>query len=302
MSNFKYILPTFLLALFVFSCEDVVDIDADFSEAQLVVDAWLNDLDTTQTIQLSLSQDYFDATLPPAVTDAEVILENKTTGDRYSFVHESGGAYQWTPTGDESIGNIFDEYVLTVRYNNFTYEAASRLNPVPAIDSIAYEFREEEFGQVEGIYAQVYARDLPGIGNTYWIKTFKNGEFLNKPAEMNLSADGTFDLGSSTDGIVFIPPIREAINRIPDPDTEDDSEVPPYVEGDHIRVEIHSLTNNAFRFMQVAQEQMTNGDNGIFALPVANSPTNVVAVEADAPVALGFFNIAQISSLEVVIE
>lgn len=302
MTNLKYILPIGLLAFFTFSCEDVVDIDANFSEAQLVVDAWLNDMDTTQTIQLSLSQDYFDATLPPAVTDAEVILANVNSGDSFVFEHKGNGAFEWTPQNDESIGNVLDEYLLTVTYNGFTYEAESKLNPTPVVDSIVYEFREEELGQPEGIYAQVYARDLPGVGDTYWIKTFKNGEFLNKPAEMNLTADGTFDLGSGTDGIVFIPPIREAINRIPDPDTEDDEEVPPYAVGDHIRVEIHSLTNDAFRFMQVALEQMTNGNNGIFALPVANSPTNVFSTQADAPAALGFFNISQVKAAEVTVE
>ena len=302
MSNSKYIFLFSSLALFTFSCEDVIDIDANFSEAQLVVDAFLNDLDTTQTVSLSLSQDYFDASLPPVVTDAEVVLTNVTKGDSFTFEHTGNGAYQWTPDADGAIGNIMDEYLLTIQYNGFTYEAGSQLNPTSVVDSITYEFREEELGNPEGIYAQFFARDLPGVGNFYWIKAYKNGEFLNKPQELNLSADGTFDGSAGADGIVFLPPIRELINRIPDPDTEDDDQVPPYKEGDHIRVEIHSLTASTFRFLQVAFEQMTNGDNGIFALPVANSPTNIVSLEADAPQALGFFNISQISSGEIVVE
>jgi len=302
MTKFQYIIPVLFLAVFSFSCEDVIDIDANFTEAQLVVDAWLTDQDTTQTVYLSLSQDYFDNTLPPAVTEAEVILTNNTQGTSFPFTHKSNGAFEWAPAAGELIGNVQDEFTLSVRYNGFTYEANSRLVPTTPVDSITYEFREEELGQPEGIYAQFYGRDLPGVGNTYWIKTFKNGEFLNKPAEMNLSADGTFDLGSGADGIIFITPIRESINRLPDPDTEDDEEVPPYKLGDDIRVEIHSLNNDAFRFLQVAQEQMTNGDNGIFALPVANSPTNIISLEADAPKALGFFNMGQASALEITVE
>ncbi|MEL7424196.1 MAG: DUF4249 domain-containing protein [Bacteroidota bacterium] len=302
MSNLKYILPLCFLAAFTFSCEDVIDIDANFTEAQLVVDAFLNDLDTTQTINVSLSQDYFDASLPPAVTDAQVVLTNVTKGDAFTFEHKGDGAYEWTPASDGAIGAEMDEYILTVQYNGFTYEAGSQLNPVPSIDSITHEFREEELGNPEGIYAQFFARDLEGIGNFYWIKAFKNGEFLNKPSELNLSADGTFDTGTGADGIVFLPPIRELINRVPDPDTEDDDEVPPYAEGDHIRVEIHSLSSSTFRFLQVAFEQMTNGDNGIFALPVANSPTNIISTDPNAPEALGFFNISQISSAEIVVE
>jgi len=47
---------------------------------------------------------------------------------------------------------------------------------------------------------------------------------------------------------------------------------------------------------------MTNGSNGIFALPVANSPSNIQALEADSPAALGFFNIAAVSAMEVEVQ
>lgn len=302
MNKLIYI-PTFLLLLASFSCEDVVDIDANFEKAELVVDAWLDQRDTTQTVFLSLTQDYFQATAAPAVTDATVILTNDTKGTIFPFVHKNDGAYEWMPQAGEIIGEAGDVYTLSISYQDWNYQAISQLNPAPPVDSIVYEFREPEFGNPEGIYAQFYARDLPGEGNTYWIKTYKNGEFLNKPSEMNISADGTFDLGSGTDGIVFIPPIREAVNRIPDDsDSEDNDELPAYAVGDDIRVEIHAISNAAFRFLGIAQEQMTNGSNGIFALPVANSPTNIVALETDAPAALGFFNIATITALEVTVE
>lgn len=296
-------LPAFLLLLASFSCEDVVEIDAKFEETQLVVDAWLSSLDTAQTVTLSLTQDYFNNAAPQGVTDATVILINETQGKTLPFTHQDNGAYTWMPQAGEQIGTIGDVFTLAISYQDWNYEASSQLKPAPPVDSIVYEFREAELGNPEGIFAQFYASDLPGIGDTYWIKTYKNGEFLNKPSEMNLSADGTFDQGSGTDGIVFITPIREAINRIPDDsDSEDNSEVPPYAVGDHIRVEIHAITNPAFRFLSIARDQITNGSNGIFALPVANSPTNIVGVEADAPAALGFFNTATITSLEVVVE
>jgi hypothetical protein len=302
MKKLIYI-PALLLLLASFSCEDVVEIDAKIEEPQLVVDAWLNQLDTTQTVLLSLTQDYFNNAAPQGVTAATVILINETQGKALPFTHQDNGAYTWTPQPGEQIGTTGDVYTLAVSYQNWNYEASSQLKPVPPVDSIVYEFREAELGNPEGIFAQFYAIDLPGIGDTYWIKTYKNGEFLNKPSEMNLSADGTFDQGSGTDGIVFITPIREAINRITDDsDSEDNSEVPPYAVGDHIRVEIHSLTNPAFRFLSIARDQITNGSNGIFALPVANSPTNIVGVEAEAPAAVGFFNIATVTSLEVVVE
>ena len=54
--------------------------------------------------------------------------------------------------------------------------------------------------------------DLPGLGNTYWIKATKNGTLLNKPRELNLAYDAAFAKGSNFDGYTFIQPIRNGIN------------------------------------------------------------------------------------------
>ena len=119
---------------------------------------------------------------------------------------------------------------------------------------------------------------------------------------MNLCYDGTFDAGSGTDGIDFIPPIRELINPVADELQDGEEAQPPYAIGDNIRVEIYSVSNEAHRFLSIALEQMTNGSSGLFSLPVANSPTNIQALEADAPAALGFFNVAAVSAMEVEVQ
>ncbi|MEL7221881.1 MAG: DUF4249 domain-containing protein [Bacteroidota bacterium] len=302
MKNLKYISLLALLVLVSFSCEDVIDIDADFQEAELVVDAWLTQSSEVQTLNLTLSQDYFDSTPSESIRDAIVTLTNETQGRTFDFEHLNSSVYSWMPQAGDKLGEVGDEFTLNVSYNDYNYFATTTLAPVATVDSIGYEFREDDIRGPDGIYAQFYARDLVGIGNTYWIKTYKNGQFLNKPSEMNLCYDGTFDAGSGTDGIVFIPPIREFINPVPDELEDGEEEQAPYAIGDNIRVEVHSISNEAHRFLTIALEQMTNGDNGIFALPVANSPSNIQAVEADAPAALGFFNIAAVSALEVVVQ
>lgn len=302
MNAFKYIMLLAILAAVNVSCTDVIDIDADFQEPELVVDAWLTQLSETQTITLSLSQDYFDATPASGIQDATVSLSNDTQGKSFDFEHLNDGTYAWMPAAGITLGETGDEFTLSVNYNNYNYFATTTLAPVATVDSITYEFREDDIRGPDGIYAQFFARDLVGIGNTYWIKAYKNGQFLNKPSEMNLCYDGTFDAGSGTDGIVFIPPIRELINPVADELEEGEEEQAPYAIGDNIRVEIYSISNEAHRFLTIALEQMTNGDNGIFALPVANSPSNIESVEADAPAALGFFNMAAVSAMEVLVQ
>ena len=103
-----------------------------------------------------------------------------------------------------------------------------------------------------------------------------------------------FDGGSGVDGIIFIPPIRELTNRI-----DDDGLQIPYDEGDTVLVEIHSISNAGFQFLETARDQINNGNNGIFSLPQANTRTNVSS-EGGLPV-VGFFNVAGVSESSRVI-
>lgn len=292
----QYIFPIFLLfntALFT-SCEDVIDINTDPAPQLLVIDAWINNLDQPQVISLGLSQPYFNNSAPEGIIGADVIVQN-SSGKTLIFEDQNNGNYVWMPTNGETIGTVGDEFILQIEWNGQSYEATSLMNRVPEIDSITQELREPELGNPAGIFANFFARDLPGPGDAYWIKTYKNGQFLNKPIEMNLAFDAAFDSGSSIDGVVFIVPIRELINRIPDPDTDDNIDVPPYMPGDSIQVEIHSITEEAFNFLNIAKEQMTNGDNTIFALPLANTKSNVLNT-ASGERALGFFNVSKVAT------
>lgn len=293
------------LLFLVASCEDVIDLDLEEDGNQLVVDAWLNDKSETQTIKLRRTLPYFDNTFAPEVTGATVIVADS---DSTLYVFEdddNDGDYTWTPAPGESLAKEGKDYGLFIELDGDEYISVSKANRTIPIDSISYEFREETVAGPEGIYAQVFAVDAVGEGDVYWIKTWKNGVYLNKPQELNLPYDGAFGPGSASDGILFIPPIRDAVNRIPDfeDDAIDDVDVPPYAIGDTVRVEIHSLTQEAWLYMFQAREQMTQGDNGLFATPITNVPTNIFPQTENAKEEpLGFFNVSMVSEAERVIE
>lgn len=286
------------MGLALFSCEDVIDVDLEEAPDQLVVDAWLNNKSELQTITLSSSQNYFDNQFASGIEGAVVSVERG--GVVLNFEDQGKGVYTWTPAAGETIGEVGDNFNLAISLDaslDNIYFASSTMNRVPIIDSIVYEFRTDELIGPDGIYAEFFARDIPGRGDTYWIKTFKNGEFLNKPAEMNITFDAGFDAGADTDGLVFLRPIRELVNRVPDVDNpEDDGEIPPYIEGDSIFVEIHSLTNEAFTFLEIARDQMNNGANTIFAIPIANTRGNVINTQTEE-FALGIFCVSAVESM-----
>ena len=293
-----YLLKLAVLALFISSCEDVIDVDLVDAEAELVVDAWLNDQSLPQEIKLTLSQPYFDSRLASGVENATVTVSS-SNGGNWEFIHQEEGRYIWTPSTGEVLGSLQDSFFLNISWEGKNYSSSSVINRVPPIDSIVTEFRQDEIFGPDGIYAQFFARDPLGVGDTYWIKTYKNGEFLNKPAELNIAYDAGFDPGSRIDGLIFIPPIREFVNRVPDEDNpDDDIMIPPYDPGDRIRVEIHSINLGVFRFLETARDQMRNGENTIFAIPLSNTRGNVVETST-GKLALGVFCVSAISSLEI---
>ncbi|MEO0732271.1 MAG: DUF4249 domain-containing protein [Bacteroidota bacterium] len=288
MKNTIRLSAFFFLVLSLFHCEDPIDLDSRFTEPQLVVDAWITNAQDTQRIFLTESQDFYANRLPTGVTDAQVGVcpTDGELADCRVFNHVGGGTYEWVPAPGDSLGPIGTEYALGIQRGERQYAAVTTLNRTARIDSISFQFEEEALGLDEGFYAQLYARDAVGEGDAYWIRSTINDTLLLRPFEINLAFDAVFDPGTGADGIAFIFPIRFGINRI-----DDDGSPIPIEEGDKVEVEVWSLSQEAYLFLTIASEQIANGENGIFGLPVANSPGNVVDVDSGEPV-LGFFNVA----------
>lgn len=277
------------------SCEDVItdDITLDEGASQLAVDAWLTNMEGTQTIRLTTTQAYFDNTPAPPATGATISVEDNE-GNIFNFTDpDNDGNYTWEPSSpSETFGKVGNFYQLNISYQGETFEAVSEMRRVPEIDSIFYEFRDDEVFGEDGYYAELYARDLEGTGDTYWIKTYKNGEFLGKPEQINIAFDSGFSEGGNIDGLIFITPIREGIN--PEETDENDNALPPYDLGDEIKVEIHSITQEAFFFFGELINQLNNG--GLFAVPSANVSTNIINTNPNGSRAVGFFNTAAVST------
>ena len=85
-------------------------------------------------------------------------------------------------------------------------------------------------------------------------------------------------------------------------DGDDNNDVAPWSIGDSFKVEIHSITNEAFFFLSTAQRQMVNGNNGIFSEPVINTTGNVINVDDETEEVLGVFNVAAVTEMEMTID
>lgn len=294
LKNNLYIIISLLGLTMILSCEDVIDVDLAEVDAQYVVDAWLHDMDDRlPEVRIGLSQPYFDSSFQESLENASVRI---TTGDNniYSLIYNPDTrSYQFTDDElsvwrAEPVGQTF---ALDIDVNDSQLTAQNEKFRVPDIDSILQELRTDDPFVDDGIFCNFFATDLEGVGDTYWVRTFKNGDYLNKPAEINITFDAGFSPGGEVDNLVFIQPIQELNNPV------DENFAPiPYLPGDSIRVELHSISNSAFFFMEVLRDQLLNSSNGIFAEPLANTNGNISS--SDGIEVLGFFNVSSVSIIE----
>ncbi len=247
-------------------------------------------------ITLTRTQGYFDNTNPPGVSNA-VVTVSDDKGRIYFFLEDDKkpGNYLWKPIANEVIGTIGNKYKLSIQVNGETFESSSYMGRVPSIDSITFD-TEKRIGSNDSITnGEFWAMDPVGSGDAYWIRSYKNGTLLNKPQEINVAYDAGFSAGGETDGVTFITPIRRGINST-DVDANDDL-VSPFVSGDSVNVQIHSITKQAFNYLnQVAiQTNRPGGFQELFATPLANVSTNISNTKTNGSKALGFFNISAVS-------
>lgn len=258
-STIKYISVVAFLSSAV-ACERVIDLNMPNGEAIPYVDAWITDQPGVQTIKLLKATNYMSANGPEPIADAQITVTDVTDSKSYAFNYQNG-AYTYD-AGTTPIGVVGHSYKLSIAWKGEQFEAADELKRVTTIDSLTSEFKEAESGDKEGFYVKLYAHDLTGGVDYYWIRTYRNNELNHYVGEM-LSADGTFSDDGITDGYSFIPPFRDGVT----------SGEKPYVKGDNVKVLIRSLSKGSYDFMEQVTDQLEN--EGMFGKILHNVPSNV---------------------------
>ncbi len=284
-------------------CEDKINPTLQSATPILVVDAWINNMPETQTIVLTTTQPYLDNVLPVGVSGATITISDNL-GKVYQFNEDDKtvGNYVWKPTGNIAFGKIGASYKLSVKLKGETFEAVSKMNRTTRIDSITFD-SDKEIGDAKSrTRGEFWATDNKGAGDCYWIKAFKNSVLLNKPSEINFAYDGGFSPGGGDyqDSVVFIPPIRRGINsRDKDEASGATGNLSPFVDGDSIDVQIHSITYASFNYLNelVIQTERPGGFAELFSKPLANVSTNIKNANPNGSKAIGFFNVAAVSRL-----
>ncbi|SMD34672.1 protein of unknown function [Reichenbachiella faecimaris] len=291
----KYI---FLLSAFgLMACEDQIYPKLKEADQILAIDAWVNDKIEAQTIRVYKSAPYFDNSVREGLNGAEVYIQDNEN-NRFDFQDAGKGEYVWMPDGNVGFGSVGKTYTLSVLVDGILFQSVSVKNRVPEIDSVSFRFEKASLGNPDMHMGTFYARDPIGTGDTYWIKSYKNGLYLNKPSEINIAYDAGFNAGAVIDGLVFIQPIRDQVNRF-DEDPKDELNVlPPYEDGDSLSVEIHSITNEAYHFLSEMREVLDRpgGFGELFTSPLGNLKSNISCISVESVEVVGFFCISAVEA------
>ena len=300
MKRLLYLITILFLGGNFSACEDIIQVNVEQKQKKIVIDAFIDNRHQTQTIRLIESIPFFDipGTEPP-LTTANVVLVDTTgggiSGAPIVFKHDSMGYYRWTPnpaTGDTL--KVGHSYALIIVEGTDTLIGGATLNPtISRIDSLRtlpVEGNGPPFIDT-GRYCEIFAYDLPGTENYYWLKTFRNDTFLSTINKLNLSQD----MGNNSngqDGGLFIYPIRFSnLNEF----------LRPYRDGEKVRVEIHSISRFAYFWFQLVVNQSNNG--GLFATPPVNIQSNLFMLNKNSKRGVaGFFNIAAVNSIEMIVK
>ena len=283
------------LFLILISCEDIITPELPTNDPILVVDAWLNNLNEEQKIILSSTQDYLDSTSSPSVSGA-IVQVSDNLGNVFDFVETVPGEYVWQPNNlKNNLGDVGSSYTLNIQHDGKEIIAQSTMNRTSTIDSVNFvrgQFPEGSY------YAEFWSREEAGIGDAYWIKSYVNGIYQNGLDDIITCIDaGASSEGAVIDGIPFIPPIRRGITRF---ETDDDGDfISPFNKGDSIYVEIHSVTYEAFDFLNKTSIQINRpgGFGELFAVSLSNVPTNLQVVNDNRFPVVGFFNISAVHGM-----
>lgn len=265
----------FISAIFS-ACEDPIDLDLGTPVSQIVIDAVINQTTDTQYIYITKSIAYLDNGNYSGYEMDSVGIVDTANSIFYKFNYKGNGVYFFVPP----MANTFqygNTYQLIARDGANTYFSQSTLNSPTEVDSFTYENRERgSFGGGKGNYVTLWAKDKVGKGDFYWFKLYRNDSLQAKAGDILIAADNSTTTGGDGDGDLFIIPIRENLTSR------------PYMAGETARVEILTINPEMFYYLNLISTQLNN--QGLFAVPPSNIPSNIICINNPDNKVLGFFS------------
>jgi hypothetical protein len=251
--------------IFLFSCEDVIDVNLIEAEPRLVIEASINWLKNTvgdqQSIKLTLSAPFFDETIPPA--NGALIQITDSNNNLFEFTEDgNSGIYK----NNMFIPKIDETYTLIINYNNEVYMATETLKSVVPIDFVEQNNDGGFLG--DEIELKAYYTDPDNVENHYF-----------------------FEFNSD---IPIVPTLEVYEDRFTDGNqifafyTEEDLK-----PGDQVTIRSHGISKRFYEFMFLLLQQGSLDSGGPFETQPATVRGNCINLTNPDNFPFGYFRVSE---------
>jgi hypothetical protein len=270
----KKILYIFSFSVFIFSCEDVIEVNVPSAPPRLVIEASLNWFDgtsgETQTIKLTQSAPFFNNQIPPA-TGAIVTVTNQSN-QVFNFVdNNSDGSYDCL----NFVPELNETYTLNILYNNESYRGTTTMTSVTPIDYI--EQNNEGGFTGEDIEIKAYYTDPANEENYYFFEFKEEHEtnpYLNVYDDEFIDGNQIFAFYSNGD-------------------TE---------SGHELSIKNYGISEQFYDYMFLLLQQSENSGGGPFEVQPATVRGNCINVTNPDNFPFGYFRASQATEYIYIIE
>lgn len=269
----KNIIYLSALVIFCISCTERIDLELNSGDnLKLVVDAWIDDSDRRQFIDLSLTVDYFEDEKIRYAKDAIITITDGL--NTFNFTESDNGRYYMNEEFIAIEGNL---YTLNIQYLDKQYTATQTLKRNTEIDAVYYDLYDSNSDDPNlkpeyDIYISM--QELEGEGDHYYFNNYLKGDLPIKDLRFGESASDELVDGSYIDSTYVTYGFYEV--------------------GDTVVTQMFSITEEVNEYISAIYDQTDRGES-IFDSPPANVPTNIIGD------GVGFFIISKISEFEKVI-
>ncbi len=268
-----------LLAVLVFmsSCTEDIDLKLNNTKPLFVVDGRITTDITTHSVRLTMTADYYSNEMVPAVSAAKVSLDD---GMQTIVLHESDAKPGYYETPSDYFGVVGRTYKLIIENvdadkdgHTEVYEAVSILNPVNEIDSVDYEYDDQD----KMWKVLLYGQDIPDRKDYYMWGVAKNDSLVSDAYSELQSTDDEFFDGNYAN--------RVWVQSIAEEDEDGDLKI-TVKDGDWIKLIMGGINEEFHNYLMAIQEE-TGFKSPLFSGPPANVRGNIISNSGNE--VLGFF-------------
>jgi len=272
---FKKFVSLGIIIIFFTACEEVIDVDLNYSDERLVIEGQLNWIKETQgteqIIKLSKTTPYFETLRIPA-NGAEVQVYDGENNIFEFIEKDNSGIYYPLDTIPYKIGT---ELTLKIHYENQQYAGSEILYPVASI----YKIEQDSIPLFGNVATQIEAYSIdPKDEDNYSYFEFLSDR-LDEKVEYNFYRDD-FSSGSEYWGVIL------------DGDLE---------KNDTIRIRQYSLSKIGYQYWYLLIIQNTQ-QGGPFQTNPANLNGNMINITKPKNSPLGYFRVSEVSEINYVIK